>query len=81
MHGNVFEWCQDARVGYRAQPAVDPQFPFPGQRWDRIVRGGAIGIIPKSCRSADRFWADPGKTSTGYGFRVVAEVVPQAEKE
>jgi formylglycine-generating enzyme required for sulfatase activity len=72
MHGNVMEWCHDAYVAHQAIPAVDPQFPFPGQCWDRVLRGGGTGILPEFCRSASRFQADPGKRSTGYGFRVVA---------
>ncbi len=37
----------------------------------RVIRGGSWGNLPAQCRSAARDHAEPDKTNTGIGFRIV----------
>jgi formylglycine-generating enzyme required for sulfatase activity len=71
MHGNVWEWCQDAFAEsfYRDSPACDPRcYGAAGNQ--RVIRGGAWNMQPAHCRSAHRAAASwPGSV----GCRVVLE--------
>ena len=70
MHGNIWEWCQDAwHENYNGAPAD-------GSAWmsdndNRLLRGGSWCNIPWSCRSADRHWFARDFGDHGVGFRVV----------
>ncbi len=64
MHGNVCEWCQDWFQD-KLSGGVDPRGPAEGQKY--VNRGGAVGDVAKTCRSAFRRTSDPG---TYLGFRV-----------
>jgi formylglycine-generating enzyme required for sulfatase activity len=71
MHGNVWEWCQDAwHDNYQNAPKD-------GSAWTsqsdnrKMLRGGSWNYYPGYCRSAFRNFHDAGFVSNGYGFRVV----------
>ncbi len=71
MHGNVWEWCQDAWHGdYNGAPAD-------GSAWEaggsgaRVVRGGSWDDDPVYARSASRYGGDPVNRYDFVGFRVV----------
>ena len=68
MHGNVYEWCQDA---------WDGSSPFPGGRDPagttgkyRVIRGGSWNHGAVDCRSANRNGAMPEGRSNTLSFRV-----------
>jgi formylglycine-generating enzyme required for sulfatase activity len=71
MHGNVWEWCQDAwHDNYK-------QAPQDGSAWDsrdpvsRVLRGGSYCVIPEFCRAAFRYWGfAPEVRDDSFGFRV-----------
>ncbi len=69
MIGNVCEWCQDWYGDYPTGSVVDPQGPASGS--SRVNRGGSWDYYPNYCRSAQRFYSDPGSTLRALGFRVV----------
>jgi formylglycine-generating enzyme required for sulfatase activity len=70
-HGNVWEWCADWCGDYPSGPVTDPTGPRRGEC--RVLRGGSWGLIPGSCRSADRCMASPGNRSSLIGFRVAMD--------
>jgi serine/threonine protein kinase len=74
MHGNVWEWIDDAWGGadygqFSQKPAIDPANRVPGDS-EHLIRGGHWCNTPIHCRSSSRF-ADPtlDRNST-IGFRV-----------
>lgn len=74
MHGNVWEWCQDAydpgfytKLGSRTPPVRDPVCTS-GE--DRVYRGGSLAFPAEDCRSAARWSDEPGFEDPGVGFRV-----------
>ncbi len=74
MHGNVWEWCQDAYVDdYTALPRDDPLAAGTGET--RVLRGGGWYNQPGLCRSAARNATDPNVAQRFYGFRVVCSPV------
>jgi formylglycine-generating enzyme required for sulfatase activity len=73
MHGNVDEWCRDAWNEHvykrRVDGACDPEEPGePGA--NRVIRGGGWYFSARVCRSAFRFWKNPGYRYGYRGFRV-----------
>jgi formylglycine-generating enzyme required for sulfatase activity len=70
MHGNVWEWVQDAwHSSHEGTPAD-------GSAWDsddtgavRVIRGGSWGSFARYCRCAFRHWGGPGFRGGGLGFR------------
>jgi formylglycine-generating enzyme required for sulfatase activity len=86
MHGNVYEWCQDAyRSNYEGAPTDgsawvdenDNQYRvLRGGSWDglpelcRVLRGGSWDGLPELCRSASRNGPSPGLRFNSLGFRV-----------
>ena len=71
MHGNVWQWCQDwhGEDYYGKSEAENPQGPAQGAV--RLLRGGSWYLGPMGCRSANRYWRNPGFRYDGIGFRVV----------
>jgi formylglycine-generating enzyme required for sulfatase activity len=55
MHGNVWQWCQDADEGGS----------------DRVVRGGSWYYLGSGCHAAARGRIAPSDRSRGLGFRLV----------
>ena len=76
MHGNVWEWCEDAwHSDYNSAPTDGSAWEEPekGAEIYRIIRGGSFESIGNNCRSAHRR-AKPaveGFATTDIGFRVV----------
>ena len=71
MHGNVFEWCLDAKNRYPETPVVDPVQEDIEPYY--AVRGGSYSYYDdgaKYCRSAARSVRLNTSTSMSLGFRV-----------
>jgi len=68
MHGNVWEWCQDAHASYSPDLAIDPVIP-PPSAWGRVIRGGP----PWWSRSAQRDGFPESYRNETIGFRVALE--------
>lgn len=68
MAGNIWEWVSDGydSTYYAHAPAANP--PGGTSANQRVVRGGAWGVDARAVRSANRFWAFPGRNDTD-GFR------------
>jgi formylglycine-generating enzyme required for sulfatase activity len=77
MHGNAWEWCQDAYDAnyYKTSPPKDPPGPAAGEP---VIRGGSWNNSSVACRSAFREHLWPGWRSNNLGFRVVLVVSPPA---
>ena len=74
MHGNVYNWCQDAFTNYTAGALTDPVCTNGA---GRVIRGGAYYYHAGYLRSASRWGLDPNNTDTPYiGFRIC---VPASE--
>jgi len=69
MHGNLWEWCEDAYETYQSIPLIDP-CNHEGAR--RVYRGGSEGSPAGWLRSAYRGWYKPCYVSDHLGFRVLA---------
>jgi formylglycine-generating enzyme required for sulfatase activity len=70
MHGNVWEWCQDAwHDDYRGAPADGSAWEQKGTR-ERVARGGSWHETPGNCRSAVRLRALASEGEDFVGFRV-----------
>jgi formylglycine-generating enzyme required for sulfatase activity len=71
MHGNILEWVWDTyRTDYQNLAAVDPVCDL-GVTGYRLYRGGRWNIDARYCRSAYRYWYNPGDSVANYGFRPV----------
>jgi formylglycine-generating enzyme required for sulfatase activity len=65
MHGNAWEWCQDAVNGQDNTDAEEIKDAPP-----RVLRGGAYSVEARYARSARRFWGEPARRYVEVGFRV-----------
>ena len=66
MHGNVWEWCRD----YYGEHLPGGTDPFVGNGSLRVTRGGGWYSPAWGCRSASRYYVEPGRRYHYLGFRV-----------
>ncbi len=70
MHGNVWEWVQDASHGdYNGAPTDGSAWESADAGAGRVVRGGSWGNYAGGCRSAYRFNDQPDGRDLSTGFR------------
>jgi uncharacterized protein (TIGR02996 family) len=69
MHGNIWQWCQDA---YKSHPKEDQVDPVGGEdsRF-RVLRGGYWAGHPERLRSAFRLWGSIDSRYSSFGCRVL----------
>ena len=73
MHGNVWEWCEDAwHVSYKNAPTDGSAWV--GGESARVVRGGGWYFVPQYCRSSLRDGVEPDYRFFDVGFRVVVDL-------
>ncbi len=79
MLGNAAEWCGDwlGADYYANSPEEDPPGATSAEG-GRVVRGGAFLHQPSQCRATWRIGGTPSYHNYIIGFRVVAEVAPEA---
>lgn len=65
VHGNVWEWCQDAARSY--PPDVDG---LPVATHAFVFRGGSFADAAEDCRAARRGGNQTGDGAVGVGFRL-----------
>lgn len=72
MHGNVWEWCQDAwHDNYNNAPTDGSAWERAGDPGKRVLRGGSCDSNGFNSRAAIRLWVTPGSKDYGpVGFRV-----------
>jgi formylglycine-generating enzyme required for sulfatase activity len=75
MHGNVFEWCEDAFGDYSTAPhrEGDGLREIPGEPI-RVYRGGSFHFPPQKARSAYRDRHDPSIRLSVLGLRASRRV-------
>lgn len=71
MHGNVWEWCQDAWLGNLGfDPVTDPLNNLEKRYINRVLRGGSWYTSVSSSRSASRRYDSPNVLYPFFGFRL-----------
>lgn len=80
VHGNVWEWCQDAwdEAYYAKSPERDPVCKSDVAD-GRVVRGGSWFAGPKACRAAFRSWVGRYSFNMKLGFRVCFSLNARSE--
>lgn len=73
MHGNVWEWVQDAYDFYSLCPTDGSAYERSDATY-RCMRGGSWTDPPKHLRSACRGWEVPELISYSVGFRIARDV-------
>jgi formylglycine-generating enzyme required for sulfatase activity len=74
MHGNVWDWCEDAwNANYKGAPN-DGSAWLTGDASQRVLRGGSWDGVPQGLRSAVRLRGDPTVRDISSGFRVARTV-------
>ncbi|MFM7440197.1 MAG: formylglycine-generating enzyme family protein [Snowella sp.] len=76
LHGNVWEWCEDAwHENYENAPTDGTAWKDNhSQTVSTVLRGGSWYNVPGNCRSAYRDYLTPGIRDYNIGFRVVCAV-------
>jgi len=70
LHGNVWEWVEDAwHANYKGAP-IDGSAWSGGDTSYRVLRGGSWVDFPVGLRSAGRHWLDPDNRYLRFGFRL-----------
>ena len=70
MHGNVWEWVQDAwHVNYTGAPMDGSVWESTEASGTKVLRGGSWVNLAWFCRSALRIHDQPGKQVSNVGFR------------
>ena len=78
MHGNVWEWCADARRIYTAEAVVDPSGTTGKSAKSFAVRGGSWSFNARDARSARRNVSGRDGRSYDLGFRFALRSKSQA---
>ena len=73
MHGNVYEWCEDAYLE-KLRGGTDPLVSTGGS--GRVYRGGGWSGGAAWCSSAYRYGIPPSSRAYGVGFRVARSPSP-----
>jgi len=68
VHGNVWEWVEDAYQENYPNQEVDPKVTSGS---DRVLRGGGWFSVARSCRSADRSGDSASDRGINLGFRLL----------
>lgn len=82
MHGNMWEWCQDAYtvlypLSWKGTPLMDRQNENRGvgtSGESRVLRGGSFKYLASDTRSAYRGNILPSNNYNDYGFRVAKTI-------
>ncbi len=75
MHGNVWEWCEDAwHDNYQGAPLDESAWLTADNQAARVLRGGSWHEIPGNCRSATRLKMESREREDLYGFRVALQI-------
>ena len=75
VHGNVWEWCRDAKAAYASGPVEDPLREGDGSA-SRVIRGGSWTDPAASARSANRYLGPPASRLSDLGVRPARPVTP-----
>ena len=76
MHGNVWEWVEDAyRDSYKDAPA-DGSAVSGDNSSSRVLRGGSWDSNPDDLRSANRSGVGPSSRYGSVGFRLARTLLP-----
>ncbi|WP_310459886.1 formylglycine-generating enzyme family protein [Sphaerotilus sp.] len=82
MHGNVWEWCQDALAAYPEGTLIDPVVHQDKKEKGRlrVLRGGGWILNGRYCRSASRNASGPDGRSSSIGFRLARGLADQPDQ-
>ncbi len=77
VHGNVWEWCEDAwHDNYNGAPPDGSAWVRGGDPSRPVVRGGCWGDAPGFLRAANRDWHTAGYRNDALGFRLARTLNP-----